>query len=54
MTDHTALIEALEEALYGLSAMLLLTKALDDDRTHAAYEKVVERFAALRAKGAQS
>jgi hypothetical protein len=40
-------VEALGEALHGLSAMLLLTGALNDDRTHAAYEKVVARFQAL-------
>lgn len=41
------LVEALGEALHGLSAMLLLTGALNDDKAHAAYEKVVARFAAL-------
>lgn len=44
---EAALVEALGEALHGLSAMLLLTSALDDDKTHAAYEKVVALFQAL-------
>ncbi len=45
-TDREAL-EALGEALHGLSAMLLSTGALEDDKTHAAYEKVVARFQLL-------
>lgn len=43
-------IEALGEALHGLSAMLLLSGALNDEKTHVAYEKVVARIAALRAR----
>ena len=38
--------ERLGEALYALSARLLLTKWLEDDENHAAYEKVVAAFGA--------
>lgn len=40
-------VEALGEALHGLSAILLLTGALEDDQAHPAYENVVTRFATL-------
>jgi len=36
--------EHLGEALYGLSARLLLTGWLDDETNHAAYEKVVSTY----------
>lgn len=36
--------ERLGEALYGLSARLLLSGFLDDAENHAAYEKVVAVF----------
>ena len=36
--------ERLGEALYGLSARLLLSGFLDDAENHAAYEKVVAAF----------
>jgi len=36
--------ELLGEALYGLSARLLLSGFLDNPDNHAAYEKVVEAF----------
>ena len=39
--------EVLQEALFGLSARLLLSGFLDDAHNHAAYEKVVAANAAL-------
>lgn len=51
-SDTEARVEALGEALHGLSARLLLSGAYEDDATHAAYEKVVERFSALAKGGA--
>lgn len=47
MTKLADKIEALGEALHGLSARLLLTGALDNDMNHEAYEQVVKRFDAL-------
>lgn len=44
--------EALEEALFGLSARLLLSGFLDDNKNHAAYEKVVSAHAALSQESA--
>lgn len=42
-----AMRETLQEALYGLSARLLLSGFLEDADNHAAYEKVVAAHAAL-------
>lgn len=47
LEGERANVEAVAEALHGLSAILLLTGALEDDKTHAAYEKVVTCFATL-------
>lgn len=46
MTDKT---EALGEALYGLSARLLLDHFFEVEANHAAYEKVVAAFTVLSA-----
>lgn len=47
MTDkriHISDEERLGEALYGLSARLLLTGWLNDETNHAAYDKVVSAY----------
>ena len=44
-----AVVEALGDALHGLSARMLVERAFETEAIHTAYERVVKAFAALDA-----
>jgi|GEM_PF-5635195 len=48
-----AVVEALGDALHGLSARMLVERAFETEAIHAAYERVVKAFTALDAAALQ-